>query len=75
LELHPRFANHELIKGAKELGVVLTATGTGHAAVLDKSSKMAEIAAKHNCSLNEAYIAWTIQKGVVVIPRSKNPAH
>jgi diketogulonate reductase-like aldo/keto reductase len=60
LELHPKFANHELIKVAKEMGVVLTAYGSCHAAQIDKSPLMAEIAEKYNCTLHQVYLAWTI---------------
>ena len=51
---------------AKEMGVVLTAYGTCHAAKFDKNhlagdgEAMVNIAAKYNCTVEQLYAAWTI---------------
>ena len=57
------------------MNVVLTAYGTCHAATVEKCSVMSSLAEKYGCTPNQMYLAWTIQKGVVAIPRSADPVH
>jgi len=75
LELHPRYSSPRLREVAKEMGCVLTGYGTMHAAMLDQSVTLREVANKHKKSAMQVLLRWTVQHGVVVIPRSKTPVH
>lgn len=75
LELHPRFASPELQGAAKELGVVLTGYGTGNSVLIEECPIVASIAKAVGKSPTQVVLRWTIQKGVVAIPRSKTIAH
>lgn len=49
--------------------------GRGHTAELLGDSVISQIAEVHNVSSAQVILRWNLQKGVVVIPGSSNPAH
>lgn len=79
LELHPRFASPKLQAVAKELGVVLTAYGSGTSLNMKDNEKvmntMERIAKKNGRSVTAVNLCWTLQKGIAVIPRSASEEH
>eukprot|EP00038_Savillea_parva_P013301 m.7893 g.7893 ORF g.7893 m.7893 type:complete len:357 (-) comp2485_c0_seq1:1823-2893(-) len=75
LELTPWYASPKLQKVAKELGVVLTAYGTGNSTAIEQSPVVKEIADAVGKSPVAVVTRWTIQSGIVAIPRTAKPAH
>eukprot|EP00756_Hemistasia_phaeocysticola_P060274 Hpha_TRINITY_DN3890_c0_g1::TRINITY_DN3890_c0_g1_i1::g.44506::m.44506 len=74
LELHPRFSSPTLQRYCKEKGVVLTAYGTGNSARIETGTKhgvvAAELAKKYGVCPTRIHLRWTLQRGIVVIPRT-----
>ncbi len=75
LEFHPRSAWPALRAQCAATGVVLTAYGSGNSARIEKSAAVAAVAARRGETPIATVLAWTLAKGVVVIPRSANAAH
>jgi len=75
LEFHPRFASPAVLEACKEHGIVCTAYGTVTSTLIDKSPVVANIGKKMGLTPVQTVIRWTVQKGVMAIPRSKDPAH
>jgi len=75
VEFHPRFSSPKLQKVCKEMGIVLTAYGSGNSVKIEKSPVVAEIAARVNKSPSQVVLKWTLQLGVVVIPAATQEAH
>jgi len=75
LEFHPRYASPKLRRVAKELGVVLTGYGTGLSVKIEEDKTIASIAARIGRTPMQVVLRWTIQSGVVVIPRSSSLDH
>ena len=76
MELHPWFDSTELRAVAEELGIALTAYGTGHAALLNGASEeLRALAARLGRTPMQVLLRWSVQSGVGVIPRSADPAH
>jgi diketogulonate reductase-like aldo/keto reductase len=72
LEFHPRASSPALRALARDMGFVLTAYGSGNSVRIEKNAAVAEIAARRGVSPNAVVLLWTIARGVVVIPRTKN---
>ena len=72
LELHPRASAPNLRTTAKLAGMVVTAYGSGTSVAIEKSQVIASIASRRNESPNSIVLRWTLQSGVVVIPRTAN---
>lgn len=74
LEFHPRFSSPTLQRYCKEKGVVLTAYGTGNSARIEMGTKRGEVAAelakKYKVCPTRIVLRWTLQHGVVGIPRT-----
>ena len=76
VEVHPYFSQEPLIAAARRLGMTVTAyspLGTG--AEIDGNTipthpKLAEVGEKYGKSAAQVAIAWQIQRGVIVIPKS-----
>ena len=75
LELHPRASCPNLRAAANAAGMVITAYGSGTSVSIEKSQIIAAIAARRNESPNAIVLRWTLQNGVVVIPRTANVQH
>jgi diketogulonate reductase-like aldo/keto reductase len=75
LEYHPRFASPELVKAAKELGVVLIGYGTGLSIQIEKSPVLQALASKNGRSPHQVLLRWMKQLGIVSIPRSSSLEH
>jgi diketogulonate reductase-like aldo/keto reductase len=75
LELHPRFASPALQQLANDTGAVLTAYGSGNSVALEKCAVVARIAAKLGMTPNMVILRWTLQRNIVVIPRTGTTAH
>jgi len=76
VEIHPFFSQEPLVAFCKSKGIVVTAyspLGSGveiaGECVID-NAKLKEIAAKYSKSAPQLVLAWLIQRGIVVIPKS-----
>ena len=78
-EIHPYYQEKEVIPYIQSKGIVVQAWyplgGRGHQKELLNDKVLKEIAQNHNKSVAQIILRWDIQKEVVVIPGSSNPAH
>ena len=78
-EIHPYYQENEVISYIQNKGIVVQAWyplgGRGHQKELLDDKVLKEIAQNHNKSVAQVILRWDIQKEVVVIPGSSNPAH
>lgn len=78
-EIHPYYQDTEVVKFMHEQGIVVEAWyplgGRGHTAALFADPVIAGIAKAHGKSPAQVILRWDLQRGVVVIPGSSNPAH
>ena len=78
-EIHPYYQDNEVIQYIQSKGIVVQAWyplgGRGHQKELLNDKVLKGIAQNHNKSVAQIILKWDIQKGVVVIPGSSNPAH
>lgn len=79
VELHPYFQQDALVKFCQQNSLLVTAyspLGSRHliknngGIILD--AKVIEIARKHNCTEAQVILAWGMQRGTAVIPKSVN---
>lgn len=75
LELHPRFSSPELRELAQKNGFALTAYGSGNSTNIEKSEHIRAIADIFGVSPISVVLRWTLQHGIVVIPRTSTQAH
>lgn len=84
VEMHPYLAQNDLLAAAREMGVVLTAyspMGTPDSGemfgrkdpfrLLDDET-VARVAAAHDATPGQILVAWAVQRGTSVIPKSTN---
>ena len=78
-EIHPYYQENEVIPYIQNKGIVVQAWyplgGRGHQKELLDDKVLKEIAQNHNKFVAQVILRWDIQKEVVVIPGSSNPAH
>lgn len=78
-EIHPYYQDTDVINYMHEQGIVVEAWyplgGRGHTAAMFADPVIAGIAKAHGKSSAQVILRWDLQKGVVVIPGSSNPAH
>lgn len=78
-EIHPYYQENDVIPFIQEKGIVVQGWyplgGRGHTAELLGDETISAIAQAHGVSSAQVILRWNIQKGVVVIPGSSNPAH
>ncbi|MFZ4724367.1 MAG: aldo/keto reductase [Paludibacter sp.] len=80
IELHPYLQQNELVNFCKGNNIILTAfspLGSRHLmnsdAGLTREEIIISIAQKHKCSPAQVLLAWGMQRGIAVIPKSVNP--
>lgn len=78
-EIHPYYQENDVIPYIQNLGIVVQGWyplgGRGYTAELLGNKVISEIAKAHGKSSAQVILRWNLQKGVVVIPGSSNPAH
>ncbi|MDE5538932.1 MAG: aldo/keto reductase [Bacilli bacterium] len=78
-EIHPYYQENDVIPYIQNLGIVVQGWypfgGRGHTSELLNNETIMEIANNHKVSAAQVILRWNLQKGVVVIPGSSNPAH
>lgn len=78
-EIHPYYQENDVIPFIQEKGIVVQGWyplgGRGHTAELLGDETISAIAQAHGVSSAQVILRWNLQKGVVVIPGSSNPAH
>ncbi|MBD5137344.1 MAG: aldo/keto reductase, partial [Lachnospiraceae bacterium] len=78
-EIHPYYQESDVIDYIHSLGIVVEGWyplgGRGHTAELLGDKVISDIASAYGKSSAQVILRWNLQKGVVVIPGSSNPAH
>lgn len=78
-EIHPYYQESEVIEYMHNKGIAIEGWyplgGRGHQTELLNDETLVKIAEKHNVSVAQVILRWDLQKGVIVIPGSSNPAH
>lgn len=78
-EIHPYYQENDVIPYIQKLGIVVQGWyplgGREHTAELLSDEVISAIAKAHGKSSAQVILRWNLQKGVVVIPGSSNPAH
>ena len=78
-EIHPYYQENDVIPFIQDLGIVVQGWyplgGRGHTGELLGDPVISEIAGAHGVSSAQVILRWNLQKGVVVIPGSRNPDH
>lgn len=78
-EIHPYYQENDVIPYIQSRGITVQGWyplgGRGHTAELLGDPVISGIAAAHGKSAAQVILRWNLQKGVVVIPGSSNPAH
>ncbi|KAI9314450.1 NADP-dependent oxidoreductase domain-containing protein [Dichotomocladium elegans] len=76
VELHPYFPQHELLAFCKQHGIHVTAyspLGSTPSPILN-DPRLVSISEKHQATPAQVLLAWGIQRGTSVIPKSVTPA-
>ncbi|NDP21330.1 MAG: aldo/keto reductase [Paludibacter sp.] len=80
VELHPFFQQNELVRFCKENNILVTAyspLGSRHLVDsedgIPQNELIQKIAQKHNCKPTQVVLAWGIERGTAVIPKSVHP--
>ncbi|KAJ1677539.1 hypothetical protein EV182_005952, partial [Spiromyces aspiralis] len=76
VELHPYLPQDDLLKFNNEHGIITTAyspLGSTAKFNLREDDVIVEIANKHNATPAQVLLAWGVQRGTVVIPKSVSP--
>lgn len=78
-EIHPYYQEQAVVPYMHNLGIVMQAWyplgGRGHTSALLTDSTITKIAENHGVSSAQVILRWHLQRGVVAIPGSSNPAH
>lgn len=78
-EIHPYYQENDVIPYIQDLGIVVQGWyplgGRGYTAELLGDKVISQIAEAHGKSSAQVILRWNLQKGIVVIPGSSNPAH
>ncbi len=78
-EIHPYHQENEVVPFIQSLGITVQGWyplgGRGYNKELMTEPVLKEIAAAHGKSLAQVILRWNIERGIVVIPGSSNPAH
>ncbi|MCM1368168.1 MAG: cyclophilin-like fold protein [Roseburia sp.] len=78
-EIHPYYQEKTVVPYMHDLGIVMQAWypfgGRGYTGALLSDQTIVGIANAHNVSAAQVILRWHLQRGVVAIPGSSNPAH
>ena len=78
-EIHPYYQEQEVVPFIQEKGIVVQCWyplgGRGYTAELLGDEIICAIAEAHGVSSAQVILRWDLQRGIVVIPGSSNPAH
>ena len=78
-EIHPYYQESKVIDYVHSLGIVMEGWypfgGRGYTKDMLSDKTISKIANAHGKSVAQVILRWNLQKGVVVIPGSSNPAH
>ena len=78
-EIHPYYQESKVIDYVHSLGIVMEGWypfgGRGYTKEMLSNKTIGKIAKAHGKSVAQVILRWNLQKGVVVIPGSSNPAH
>ena len=78
-EIHPYYQEQKVVPFIQSLGIVVQAWypfgGRGFNRELMSEPVLEKIAKNHRKSLAQVILRWNLQRGVVIIPGSSNPAH
>ncbi len=78
-EIHPYYQEQAVVPYMHNLGIVMQAWypfgGRGHTGELLGDGTIVKIAEAHNVTAAQVILRWHLQRGVVAIPGSSNPAH
>lgn len=78
-EIHPYYQEQKVVPHIQNLGIVMQAWyplgGRGHTGALLSDGTIAKIAKAHGVSSAQVILRWHLQRGIVPIPGSSNPAH
>ncbi len=78
-EIHPYYQEQAVVPYMHNLGIVMQAWypfgGRGHTGELLSDETIVKIAKAHNVTAAQVILRWHLQRGVVAIPGSSDPAH
>ena len=78
-EIHPYYQDAEVVPFIHDQGIAVQAWyplgGRGHNDELLSDPVLASIAQAHGVSIPQVILRWDLQRGVIAIPGSSNPAH
>ena len=78
-EIHPYYQEPDVVPYIQELGITAQGWypfgGRGHTSELLGDETISAIAESHGVTSAQVILRWNLQRGVVVIPGSSNPAH
>lgn len=78
-EIHPYYQEQAVVPYMHKLGIVMQAwypfSGRGHTSAIFNDQTIVSIASAHGVSSAQVVLRWHLQRGVVAIPGSSNPAH
>lgn len=78
-EIHPYYQEQSVVPYMHELGIVMQAWypfgGRGYTSAVFDNDTIVNIANAHNVTSAQVVLRWHLQRGVVAIPGSSNPAH
>lgn len=78
-EIHPFYQERDVVPFIQSLGIVVQGWypfgGRGYTKPILTNETLSKIALAHKKSVAQVILRWNLQRGVVVIPGSSNPAH
>ncbi len=78
-EIHPYYQEKAVVPYMHNLGIVMQAWypfgGRGHTGAMLSDNTIVDIANAHSVTAAQVILRWHLQRGVVAIPGSSNPAH
>ena len=78
-EIHPYYQEQDVVPFIQKLGITVQAWyplgGRGYTEALLSDPVLNEIGRAHGKSAAQVILRWDLQRGIVVIPGSSNPAH
>ncbi len=73
IEFHPFFQQLELVRYCEGKGIRIMAYSPLARSELAPPAKLVEIAARHGRSPQQVMLKWSVQRGNIVLPKSRNP--